>query len=44
MENQSMDFCNSFWGLNDAGVEVLFARMRIAAKTIDDLRAFWRER
>ncbi|KAG8776029.1 hypothetical protein FRC15_000179 [Serendipita sp. 397] len=40
----SMEFCNAFWGLNDAGVDVLFARMRIAAKSIDELRAFWKER
>ena len=44
LANRSLDFCNAFWGLNDPGVEVLFARMRYAAKTIEDLRAFWRER
>ena len=40
----SIDFCNSFWGLNDCGVEVLFARMRGAARTMEELRGFWRER
>ncbi|KAG8809624.1 hypothetical protein FRC17_003357, partial [Serendipita sp. 399] len=44
LEDRSLEFCNSFWGLNDAGVDVLSARMRIAAKTIEDLRAFWKER
>jgi hypothetical protein len=39
-----MDFCNAFWGLNDPGYDVLLARMRIAGKTIEDLRNFWRER
>lgn len=43
-EGSSLEFCNSFWGLNDAGVEVLLARMRIASKTVEDLRNFWRER
>lgn len=42
--NQSRDFCNSFWGVGDGGVNILFARMRGAARTTDDLRAFWRER
>ncbi|KAF7290037.1 hypothetical protein HMN09_01308700 [Mycena chlorophos] len=37
-------FCNSFWGIADGGVEVLFARMRGAARTMDELRAFWKER
>jgi hypothetical protein len=46
----SLDFCNSFWDFGDAGVEpatdldVLFARMRGAAQTIEDLNAFWKER
>lgn len=44
LENRSLDFCNAFWGLNDPGVEVLLARMRYGSKTIEDLRAFWRER
>ncbi|KAJ6631366.1 SH3 domain-containing protein [Mycena sp. CBHHK59/15] len=40
----SRDFCNSFWGLGDAGVNILFARMRGAARTTDELRNFWKER
>ncbi|KAF9075489.1 hypothetical protein BDP27DRAFT_1212478 [Rhodocollybia butyracea] len=40
----SRDFCNSFWGGGDAGVNVLFARMRGAARTTDNLRNFWKER
>ncbi|KAJ7133722.1 SH3 domain-containing protein [Mycena crocata] len=40
----SRDFCNSFWGVGDAGVNILFARMRGAARTTDELRNFWKER
>ncbi|KAF9519357.1 hypothetical protein BS47DRAFT_1482065 [Hydnum rufescens UP504] len=40
----SMDFCNSFWGLGDVGVDVLFARMRGAGRTMEEIRGFWRER
>lgn len=39
-----LDFCNAFWGLNDAGVDVLFARMRGAARTMEEVRNFWKER
>lgn len=42
--NRSLDFCNAFWGVNDGGVDVLFARMRGASRTIDELRGFWKER
>ncbi|OCH92060.1 hypothetical protein OBBRIDRAFT_824978 [Obba rivulosa] len=42
--NRSLDFCNAFWGLGDGGVDVLFARMRGAMRTMDELRNFWRER
>ncbi|KAJ7647884.1 SH3 domain-containing protein [Roridomyces roridus] len=38
------DFCNSFWGVGDAGVNILFARMRGAIRTTDELRNFWKER
>ncbi|KAK7039169.1 formin-binding protein [Paramarasmius palmivorus] len=38
------DFCNNFWGPNDAGVDVLFARMRGAIRTMDELKNFWKER
>ncbi|KAF7290061.1 SH3-domain-containing protein [Mycena chlorophos] len=40
----SRDFCNSFWGTGDAGVNILFARMRGAIRTTDELRSFWKER
>ncbi|KAG8995922.1 hypothetical protein FRB90_012869, partial [Tulasnella sp. 427] len=43
-DQTSIDFCNSFWGPNDCGVEVLFARMRGAARTMEELRSFWKER
>ncbi|KAF9486073.1 hypothetical protein BDN70DRAFT_371851 [Pholiota conissans] len=42
--NRSLDFCNSFWGHGDGGVDVLFARMRGAIRTMDELRLFWKER
>lgn len=42
--DNSLDFCNAFWGANDAGVEVLFARMRGALRTTEELRNFWKER
>ncbi|KAJ4483647.1 hypothetical protein J3R30DRAFT_3284549 [Lentinula aciculospora] len=41
---RSIDFCNSFWGANDGGVDVLFARMRGAMRTMDELKNFWKER
>ncbi|KAH9485613.1 Septation protein imp2 [Psilocybe cubensis] len=40
----SRDYCNSFWGLSDAGPNIMFARMRGASKTTDELRNFWNER
>ncbi|KAG8878330.1 hypothetical protein FRB98_006278 [Tulasnella sp. 332] len=43
-DHSSLDFCNSFWGPNDCGVDVLFARMRGASRTMEELRAFWKER
>lgn len=41
---RSTDFCNSFWGAGDGGVDVLFARVRGASRTMEEVRAFWRER
>ncbi|KAH9942151.1 uncharacterized protein BXZ73DRAFT_41088 [Epithele typhae] len=38
------DFCNAFWGLGDSGVDVLFARMRCAMTTTEELMSFWKER
>jgi len=40
----SRDYCNSFWGPGDAGANIMFARMRGASKTTDELRNFWNER
>ncbi|KAJ7188987.1 SH3 domain-containing protein [Mycena filopes] len=40
----SRDFCNSFWGTGDNGVNILFARMSGAARTTDELRNYWKER
>ncbi|TFK44993.1 hypothetical protein BDQ12DRAFT_661624 [Crucibulum laeve] len=44
LQNRSLDFCNAFWGLGDGGVDVLFARMRGASRTVEELRNFWKER
>ncbi|KAF8557891.1 hypothetical protein OG21DRAFT_1481898 [Imleria badia] len=38
------DFCNGIWGVGDGGVDALFARMRGAARTTEELRNFWKER
>ncbi|KAF8885995.1 hypothetical protein BD779DRAFT_1625039 [Infundibulicybe gibba] len=42
--NPSRDFCNSFWGIGDSGINILFTRMRGATKTTEELRNFWKER
>ena len=42
--NGELDFCNAFWGEGDAGYEVISARLRASNRTVDDLRAFWKER
>lgn len=42
--SNSADFCNSFWGQGDDGVNVLLARMRDTAKTTEELKSFWNER
>ena len=39
-----LDFCNAFWGQDDRGYQVVMARLRGAARTVDELRAFWKER
>ncbi|KIO28897.1 hypothetical protein M407DRAFT_71276 [Tulasnella calospora MUT 4182] len=44
LDQSSTDFCNSFWGPNDSGVEVLFARMRGAVRTMEEVRGFWNQR
>ncbi|GMK55472.1 hypothetical protein CspeluHIS016_0205280 [Cutaneotrichosporon spelunceum] len=44
LTDPSLDFCNAFWGQGDRGYEVIMTRLRGAAKTVDELKAFWRER
>ncbi|KAJ9108822.1 hypothetical protein QFC21_000142 [Naganishia friedmannii] len=39
-----LDFCNAFWGEGDAGFEVIMARTKASARTIDDLKVFMKER
>jgi len=41
---ESSDFCNSFWGLNDEGVDVLFARMQGGIQTLEEVKGFLLER
>ncbi|KAF7325467.1 SH3-domain-containing protein [Mycena kentingensis (nom. inval.)] len=40
----SRDFCNCFWGVGDAGVNVLFARVRGGMQSMRELQDFWNER
>jgi hypothetical protein len=40
----TLDFCNAFWGPGDSGVDVLFARMRGAIRTVEEIRNFYKER
>lgn len=44
LTDPSYDFCNAFWGQGDRGYEVIMTRLRGAAKTIEELRAFFKER
>ncbi|KAJ7052329.1 SH3 domain-containing protein [Mycena amicta] len=40
----SRDWCNCFWGVGDAGVNVLFARIRGSMQSMRELEGFWKER
>lgn len=42
--SDSRDYCTSFWGPGDAGPNLMFARMRGATKTTDELKNYWSER
>ncbi|EDQ99468.1 uncharacterized protein LACBIDRAFT_316405 [Laccaria bicolor S238N-H82] len=44
LQPQSVDFCNAFLGLGDGVADVLFARMQGAARTVKELKNFWKER
>ncbi|KAI9638499.1 uncharacterized protein MKK02DRAFT_22379 [Dioszegia hungarica] len=44
MQDPRMDFCNAFWGQGDRGYEVVMARLRGAGRTLEELKAFWKER
>jgi hypothetical protein len=44
LEQRSLDFCNAFWGAADGGVDVLLARMRGASRTIEEVKAYYKER
>ncbi|CAO1615528.1 unnamed protein product [Sympodiomycopsis kandeliae] len=38
------NFCNAFWGTGDAGYEIIQARMKTANRTMDEVRALYKER
>ena len=44
LNDPKLDFCNAFWGVDQKGYDVVMARLRGAGRTIDELRAFWKER
>ncbi len=37
-------FCNAFWGSGDDGYDMIMARIRGSSRTLDELRAVYRER
>lgn len=41
---EAVQFCNSFWGENDAGFHVIQSHGKNTFKTLDDLRSFYKER
>ncbi|KIM36405.1 hypothetical protein M413DRAFT_31645 [Hebeloma cylindrosporum] len=43
-QNRPLYSWDSFWGFGDGGVNPLFERMRGAARTMEELKAFWKER
>jgi len=44
LTQRQLDFCNAFWGPTDNGVGVMLSRLRGTARTMDDLRGYWKER
>jgi hypothetical protein len=40
----SSDFCNAFWGGDDAGVEAVLSRLKNGSKALEDLRGFYKDR
>ena len=38
------DFCNSFWGEGSEGFEALTSKVKAGSKTLEDLRALYKER
>ena len=44
LSDPRLDFCNAFWGHGDKGYEVMMARLRGAARTMEELKSFGRER
>ncbi|EDR08783.1 uncharacterized protein LACBIDRAFT_296194 [Laccaria bicolor S238N-H82] len=44
LQPRSLDFCNTFLGLGNGVVDVHFAPMQGAARTVEELKNFWKER
>lgn len=42
--NEAQQFCNAFWGENDAGFNVIQSHSKNTFKTLEDLRTFYKER
>ncbi|OWZ67968.1 hypothetical protein AYX14_03357 [Cryptococcus neoformans] len=44
LHDPRLNYCNAFWGQGDRGFDVIMARLRGAGRTVEELRAFWKER
>ncbi|OWZ53484.1 septation protein imp2 [Cryptococcus neoformans var. grubii Br795] len=44
LHDPRLNYCNAFWGPGDRGFDVIMARLRGAGRTVEELRAFWKER
>lgn len=44
LQDPRLNYCNAFWGPGDRGFDVIMARLRGAGRTVEELRAFWKER
>ncbi|WFD36295.1 formin-binding protein [Malassezia cuniculi] len=42
--DEALQFCNAFWGENDAGFQVIQSHSKNTFKTLEDLRSFYKER
>lgn len=44
LHQDTSNFCNAFWGSGDAGYEAIQHRMKTGNRTMDDVRALYKER